>query len=289
MTLPQIVVVTGLSGAGKTTALHAFEDLGYFCIDNLPPPLLTKFVEICDQPHAEISKICVGMDIREKHFLAGALPVLEELRSRGYPIEIVYLDASDHVLIKRFRETRRQHPLGRNRTPIEGIQEERACLEEIREAADRRLDTTPMATHDLRQWVVDTFGGGRDTRDLVVSLISFSYRGGIPQEADLVFDVRFLPNPYFVDRLKAKDGREESVYQYVIGNEVTGAFLERWKSLFEYLLPNYAAEGKAYLTVAFGCTGGQHRSVSIVRWAEQWLLEKGFALRVIHRDLPEKN
>lgn len=281
-----ITVVTGLSGAGKTTALRAFEDLDYFCVDNLPPSLLPKFVELCDQPHAEVRRICVGMDIRQRQFLEEMIPVLEDLRRKGYPVHILFLEASDEILIRRFRETRRQHPLGHDRPPSEVIAAERDYLEPIREASDRQLDTSSFTGAELRDWVRDTYSEGGDERDMVISLMSFGYKGGVPSEADLVFDVRFLPNPYFVESLKEKDGREESVYRYVIEQDATEAFLGHLAGLLEFLLPSYAAEGKAYLAIAFGCTGGQHRSVSLVRWAEQWLLERGHAIRVIHRDLP---
>ena len=280
-----ITVVTGLSGAGKTTALRAFEDLDYFCIDNLPPSLMPKFVELCDQPHSEVRRICVGMDIRQRQFLEEMIPVLEELRRRGYPVHILFLEASDEILIRRFRETRRQHPLGHDRPPAEVIAAERDYLEPIREASDRTIDTSSFSGAELRDWVRDTYAEG-DERDMVISLMSFGYKGGVPTEADLVFDVRFLPNPYFVESLKDKDGRDESVYRYVIEQDATEAFLVHLKGLLDFLLPSYAAEGKAYLAIAFGCTGGQHRSVSLVRWAEQWLLERGHAIRVIHRDLP---
>ena len=225
------------------------------------------------------------MDIRQRQFLEEMIPVLEELRRRGYPVHILFLEASDEILIRRFRETRRQHPLGHDRAPAEVITAERDYLEPIREASDRTIDTSSFNGADLRDWVRETYSDG-DERDMVISLMSFGYKGGVPTEADLVFDVRFLPNPYFVESLKDKDGREESVYRYVIEQDATEAFLGHLKGLLDFLLPSYAAEGKAYLAIAFGCTGGQHRSVSLVRWAEQWLLERGHAIRVIHRDLP---
>ncbi|MEW6775319.1 MAG: RNase adapter RapZ [Bdellovibrionota bacterium] len=283
----RVVVVTGLSGAGKTTALRAFEDLGYFCVDNLPPALLPRFVELCGQPHAEVRQVCVGMDIREKHFLEDMLPVLESVRAQGHAVEVLYLDASDDVLLSRFRETRRQHPLGPGRLPREAFDAERAALAPVRARADRKLDTSGFAPHALRKWVMDTYGAeGEGKQQMTVSLVSFAYRRGLPPEADLIFDVRFIPNPYFVEALRPRDGRDEEVYRYVLDSAPAKAFLERWASLLGLLLPAYAAEGKAYLTIAFGCTGGQHRSVAICRWAEGWLRGHGYPPRVIHRDLP---
>ncbi len=281
-----LIVVTGLSGAGKSTALHAFEDLGYFCIDNLPPPLLPNVVDIFSKGAGESARICVGMDIREKHFLEGVLPAIESLRARGRKVAVLFLDASDGALLSRFRETRRRHPLGADLPPREAIEAERRKMEVVQRQADQTLDTSAFSTHTLREWILETFGAGREGWKMTLSVLSFAYRKGLPAEADLVLDVRFLPNPNFVAGLREKDGRDEEVSRYVLQSEPARRFLSHWEPLFEMLLDSYEREGKAYLTIAFGCTGGQHRSVALARWAERWLRGKGYAPRLVHRDLP---
>lgn len=259
---PRIVVLTGLSGAGKSTATRALEDLGYFCIDNLPVVLLPKMTELAAAAGAEIRLLAIVTDAREGRFLSDAPRFIEEARRAGNRVEVIFLDASDEVLIRRFSETRRRHPLAPEGTVPAGIGAERERLTDLRKLADQVIDTTPLTVHELKSLVQSRFApsprGGPS-----VSVLSFGYRYGIPPHADLVFDVRFLPNPFFVPELKAFTGRDPRVASYVLDRPETRAFLDRLVELCDFLLPHYQREGKAYLTVAIGCTGGKHRSVAI--------------------------
>jgi len=259
---PLIVVLTGLSGAGKSTATRALEDLGYFCIDNLPVVLLPKMTELAAAAGAEIRLLAIVIDAREGRFLSDAPRYIDEARRAGNRVEVVFLDAGDDVLIRRFSETRRRHPLAPDGTVPAGIKAERERLSDLRKLADQVIDTTALTVHELKSLVQSRFApspqGGPS-----VSVVSFGYRYGIPPQADLVFDVRFLPNPFFVPELNAFTGRDPRVAQYVLERPETKAFLDRLTELCDFLLPHYQREGKAYLTVAIGCTGGKHRSVAI--------------------------
>lgn len=259
---PRIVVVTGMSGAGKSTATRALEDLGYFCIDNLPAVLLPKMTELAAAAGAEIHLLAIVIDARERRFLDKAPGFIEDARRAGSPVEVFYLDASDEVLIRRFSETRRRHPMAPTGTVPEGIAHERERLADLRRMADQVIDTTALNVHELKSLVQSRFAptphGGPS-----LSVLSFGYRYGIPAQADLVFDVRFLPNPFFVPELRALTGRNSGVAEFVLNRPETKAFLDRLSELTEFLLPHYQREGKSYLTLAIGCTGGKHRSVAV--------------------------
>ena len=281
----RLVVVTGLSGSGKTAALKALEDLGFFCVDNLPVALLSKFLELGVSAGGEVQKVALGMDVRERRFLERSRDVLEEIRALGIRAEVLYLDATDESLVRRFSETRRRHPLGDDHSVIDGIREERRLLQDLRERADLVIDTSDMSVHDLKKALWQYFKQSPEDQTLQVSLVSFGYRYGIPTEADVLLDVRFLPNPYFVPELKNGVGTEKRVQDFVFGFEEAREFLRRFGELVSYLIPLYEKEGKTYLTVAVGCTGGKHRSVSIVEELGRRISETGRPVRVLHRDL----
>jgi UPF0042 nucleotide-binding protein len=259
---PRIIVLTGMSGSGKSTATRALEDLGYFCIDNLPVLLLPKMTELAAAAGAEIHLLAIVIDAREGRFLPEAPRFIEEARHAGNPVEVVFLDASDEVLIRRFSETRRRHPLAPDGSVPEGLRLERERLADLRKMADQVIDTSSLNVHELKSLVQGRFAPGAQGGP-AVSVMSFGFRYGIPAQADMVFDVRFLPNPYFVPELKAFTGRDPRVAAYVLDRPETQQFLEKMVDFSEFLLPHFRREGKAYLTVAIGCTGGKHRSVAI--------------------------
>jgi RNase adapter protein RapZ len=281
----RLVAVTGLSGSGKTAALKVLEDLGFFCIDNLPVALLPKFLELGVVSGGEINKVALGMDLREPHLLESWREVFAQVRSLGIRAEILYLDASDQVLVRRFSETRRRHPLGDEGSVLQGIQEERRLLESLKEAADLVIDSSEMTVHELKKALWQYFGRGPEDQTLQVNLVSFGYRYGIPFEADLLLDVRFLPNPFFVPELKHRTGIEKGVQDYVFGFLEAKEFLTKFGELLSYLVPLYEKEGKSYLTVAIGCTGGKHRSVTIVEELAQRLASTGRPVQTFHRDV----
>lgn len=278
----RIVVITGMSGGGKSTVVRALEDSGYFCIDNLPVPLLGKLLELAR--HAgDMPRIAVVVDAREGRFLGDSPRVVEDLRREGLPVEVLFLDASDEALIRRFSETRRRHPLAHDGTVPGGIAEERRLLQEIRDLADEVVDTSNLNVHELKSLVQARFAR-TGSNQLNVSVLSFGYRYGLPPQADLVVDVRFLPNPYFVPGMRERTGRDADVAAYVLQREEAQGFLERVVGLARFLLPLYRREGKSYLTVAIGCTGGRHRSVAIARALAAKLAEDGTSVRVWDRD-----
>jgi UPF0042 nucleotide-binding protein len=280
------VVVTGLSGSGKTHAIHALEDLGYFCVDNLPTQLIPTFAELCTRGEAGLERVAIVVDVRERGFLSQFPPVYRNLRRLpGVDAKLIFLEANRSALVRRFSETRRPHPLAPDRSVAEGIDEERRKMLAIRGMADVILDTSNLTVHELR----DVFGTiTRDEAaraDMVVNLLSFGFKHGAPAEADLVFDVRCLPNPHFVDRLRHLTGRDPKVIRYMKGHPVTQQFIDHLTSFLTFALPHYVSEGKSYLTVAIGCTGGQHRSVMIVEGLKRSLENTpGVKLRVKHRD-----
>ena len=267
-----IVVITGMSGSGKSTAVRALEDAGWFCIDNLPAPLLLKVTEL----GGEHQRMGFVIDVRDIHFLADAPRVLDEARRAGHQVDVLFLDASDESLMRRYSETRRKHPLAGTGTVAEGIAKERKALRELREQSQHVLDTSAMTVHELKRQVQTRFGT-EGSATLAVTMMSFGFKYGVPSQADLVLDVRFLPNPYFVPELKALTGKDEKVARFVLDRPETWEFLEKVQSLLTFLLPRYQKEGKAYLTVAIGCTGGKHRSVAIAHTLTEW----------IKKDLPD--
>ena len=279
----QLVILTGLSGSGKRSVLNTFEDLGFYCVDNLPVPMIPIFSELFGEGRGEVERAALLVDAREGAEIEKLPDIYRALNSQQ-PATLVFIEASDSALIRRFSETRRPHPMGRGLSIAEGIRRERRRMAPIRRLADVIIDTTKFNVHELHQLVTDRFQNpGR--RPLLISLVSFGYRHGIPPDADLVFDVRFLPNPHFVPRLRPFSGKDARVARYITSFPQTGQFLRRIESLLGYLIPHYIREGKNYLTVAVGCTGGRHRSVAMAEAIGRALHRKGHATKVVHRDL----
>ena len=279
----ELVIVTGISGAGKASALKAFEDLGYHCVDNLPLELLPDFAALVTAS-AEVERAAIVVDVREGATLDRLPEILKGVRKQ-LRTRVVFLDAQDSVLVRRFSETRRPHPLGRSETVSRSIVEERQLLDPIRNVADTLIDTSNFNVHELRADILARFGHDEDTKRLLVSCLSFGFKNGVPLDADMVFDVRFLPNPHFVPEFRKKTGLDPKVADYVRGFPQTKEFLDRVTKLMLYLLPHYVEEGKSYLTVAFGCTGGQHRSVMMAEEIGERLRKAGYQVKALHRDI----
>ncbi len=282
----RFVILTGLSGSGKTQAIRALEDLGYFCIDNLPTQLIPTMAELATRADTALQKVAIVVDVREKEFLKRFPKVFRKLRTtpKVNPM-LIFLEASHSALVRRFSETRRPHPLARDRSVSEGITEERGKLNQIRAMADLILDTSNLTVHELRDIFMQMSRDDRHRADMVVNLVSFGYKNGVPVDADLVFDVRCLPNPHFVDSLRKLTGRDAAVVRYMRKHQETLDFVDRLTSFLKFALPQYVQEGKSYLTVAIGCTGGQHRSVMMAEALKKTLSGvKGARLRVKHRD-----
>jgi UPF0042 nucleotide-binding protein len=280
----ELVVLTGLSGSGKLSALKAFEDLGYYSVDNLPLELIPQFAELV-RGSKSIERAALVVDVREGMKLEEFPAILRKVQ-RTLPTRVVYLEASDDSLIRRFSETRRPHPLGRDETVLQAIRAERKRLDPIRNVADILLDTTKFTVHELRAHINAQFDREDSDRNLTVSTISFGFKNGVPTEADLVFDVRFLPNPHFVPEFRKLTGKHPKVAKYVRQFPQTQEFLDKVTELMKFLLPHYIKEGKSYLTVAFGCTGGQHRSVFIAEEMKKRLATEGYRVKTGHRDMP---
>jgi UPF0042 nucleotide-binding protein len=281
----KIVIITGLSGSGKSTAIRALEDLGFFCVDNLPPILLPKFIELCKVSSGEFSRVAMVMDVRERAFLKEYPSVFKELREKGQEIKILFLESSNEVLVKRFKETRRQHPLAKKGSVIDGINEERDKLSDLRMIASEIIDSSSFSIHQLRELIIQIFSRFPHERRISTILTSFGYKFGIPYDVDLVMDVRFLPNPFFVSELRNFTGNDDRVYNYVMKNEIAESFQKKFFTLINFLIPHYEKEGKTYLNIGVGCTGGQHRSVAVINSLEKFLSKKKYQIRVIHRDL----
>ena len=282
----RFVIVTGMSGAGKSTALKMLEDMGYFCVDNLPIPLLPGFVQMLQNTDTEMKKVALGLDVRSGQDLSGLKENLEAMDRDRIGYEILFLDANDAVLVKRYKETRRQHPLSGSGRVDTGIAKEREKILFLKMKATYILDTSKMLTRELRIELEKIFVDGQSFCNLYITVMSFGFKYGIPQDADLVFDVRFLPNPYYIDTLREKTGNEAEVQDYVMQNDKGRIFLDKLKDMMEFLIPNYILEGKNQLVIAIGCTGGKHRSVTLAHALYQLLdQEESYGVRIEHRDI----
>ncbi len=280
----QTVVITGMSGSGKSTALKAFEDMGYFCVDNLPLALLPDFLKIQEDSPQAPGRVALVMDVREGTFLDQYHPVFDGLREKGFHLEVLFLDARDEVLIRRFHQTRRRHPLDQGGGPLEGVERERTQMGGLKEYADRVLDTSDLNVHQLRHSLKELYAPRKDLDSLMLHILSFGFKYGVPAEANLVFDVRFLPNPYFEDHLRALSGTSSRIQSYVLDNSTAREFLDHVEGLLAFLIPRYRQEGKSYLVVGVGCTGGRHRSVSVVEHLREVFTREGQPVIVTHRD-----
>ena len=281
----RILIITGLSGSGKSTAVRALEDEGFFCLDNLPVSLFSTFIELVGKSEDKVRDVALVMDIRGWDFLKGYEKVFQEIREAGHVVEILFFDATDEVLVRRFSETRRRHPALDSGSVPEGIRFEREQLAGLRRLATTVIDTSELNVHHLKEVVITHVKGDQGAREMTVHLQSFAYRYGIPLESDLVMDVRFLPNPHFVPELKPFSGLEPGVRSYVLGKPETGLFLDKFRDLLDFLVSGYRREGKTYVTVSIGCTGGRHRSVVIVEELRHFFEGKKIQLKVTHRDM----
>jgi RNase adapter protein RapZ len=281
----RIVIITGLSGSGKSTAVRALEDEGFFCLDNLPVSLFSTFIELVGKSEDKVRDVALVMDIRERDFLKGYEKVFQEIRAAGHIVEILFFDAIDEVLIRRFSETRRRHPALDTGSVPEGIRFEREQLAGLRRVATNVIDTSELNVHQLKELVIARVKGDQGAREMTVHLQSFAYRYGIPLESDLVMDVRFLPNPHFVPELKPFTGLDPGVKDYVLSKPETKLFLEKFRDLLEFLISGYRREGKTYVTVSIGCTGGRHRSIVIAEELRNFFEGKKVQLKITHRDM----
>lgn len=282
----RFVILTGMSGAGKSTALKMMEDMGYFCVDNLPIALIEKFSELSSAENAELSKVAVGVDIRSGQSLDELGNILVNMRAQGRTFEILYLDANDTVLVKRYKETRRNHPLAMGERVDKGIAQERRRLEFLKRQADFIIDTSQLLTRELKTELEKIFVQNQAYQSLFVTILSFGFKYGIPADSDLVFDVRFLPNPYYVEGLRAKTGNDTEIQDYVMQYEEAHIFLDKLEDMVTFLIPNYITEGKNQLVISIGCTGGKHRSVTLANGLfERLRAQKGFGIKIEHRDI----
>ncbi|GJL63153.1 MAG: nucleotide-binding protein [Nitrospirales bacterium] len=281
----RLVIVTGSSGSGKTQALKCLEDIGFFCVDNLPPALFQKFIELCAERGGEVKNIGLGIDIRERGFFSDFSSNLERLKTHGYQIELLFLEAQDEILVRRFSESRRPHPLLPQQPVIEGILLERERLETLRQQADRIVDTSEFSIHDLKQWIGRQYQERSQSEKMKVTLQTFGYKHGVPYNVDMVFDVRFLRNPYFVPSLQARTGEEQEVQKYVLETIEAQSFLQHLQGLFSFLLPLFEREQRSYLTIAIGCTGGRHRSVVMAIQLSEMLEKLGYKALLRHREI----
>lgn len=281
------MILTGMSGAGKSTAIKMMEDIGFYCVDNLPIALLEKFVELSDlQQNAELQKVAVGIDIRSGQALEELRTVLDRIKAMGATYEILYLDAEDSVLVKRYKETRRSHPLAGDDRVDKGIHEERRRLAFLKERADYIIDTSRLLTRELKVELEKIFVKNQHYKNLFITILSFGFKYGIPADSDLVFDVRFLPNPYYVEGLRAKTGNDKEIQEYVMQFPEAHEFIHKLEDMLNFLIPNYIAEGKNQLVIAIGCTGGKHRSVTLANQLYQRMsLQKEYGLKMEHRDI----
>ena len=277
----RVFVISGVSGAGKSQALKVFEDFGWFCVDNLPIALLDEFARLVVKSPA-MTRVALGMDVREGRLLAVLPPLLREMKAKGLDVHVLFLDASDESIVRRFSETRHRHPLGGK--VVDAVKTERRLLAPIKGAADKVIDTTTLTLGELKEKISETLGLTR-TREMTLQVVSFGYKNGAPIDADIVMDVRFLPNPHYLPALRRKTGLDEPVQRYIMAQPIARRFLNDWLKLIAKLLPHYVKEGKSYLTIAVGCTGGRHRSVFCTRWLAQKLRSSGHPVQEFHRDI----
>ncbi|MBE5902219.1 MAG: RNase adapter RapZ [Lachnospiraceae bacterium] len=284
----KFVILTGMSGAGKSTALKMLEDMGYYCADNLPIPLVEKFAELVFEPSSELNKVALGIDIRNAQNPDEVVAILHRMKENQMPAEILYLDADDQVLIKRYKETRRSHPLSPEGRVEGGIQAERKLLQTLKKEADFILDTSHLLTRELKAELEKIFASNQDFKNLMISIVSFGFKYGIPTDSDLVFDVRFLPNPYYVEGLKYLNGNDREIKEFVMQYPQAGEFLDKLEDMVTFLIPHYIDEGKNQLVISIGCTGGKHRSVTLANGLYERLSgKKEYGLRIEHRDIPK--
>lgn len=285
----RFVVVTGMSGGGKSTALRMLEDAGFYCVDNLPVSLIEKFVELIAMPNSESSKVALGLDVRADQSFEEATRTLTQLRQKGYKFEILFMEADVPVLIKRYKETRRVHPLSLDGRVEDGVLKERRVLEAIRREADYVIDTSNLLTRELKEELDRIFVRDEEYNSLMITVMSFGFKHGIPSDADLVFDVRFLPNPFYIDELKKKTGNDREVQEYVMSFPEAEAFMGKLTDMIQFLIPNYIKEGKYRLVIAVGCTGGKHRSVTLANELYRRMKDKGsYGLKLFHRDVTKQ-
>lgn len=282
----RFVIVTGMSGGGKRTALKMLEDAGFFCVDNLPVTLIEKFVEVITMPGGEISKAALGLDVRADQSFEDIQKVLSVLRKKGYVYEILFMDASDETLLRRYKESRRMHPLAPEGRVEDGVRKEREILASVKNDADYVIDSSKLLTRELKEEIERIFIRNEEYNSLMITVASFGFKHGIPTDADLVFDVRFLPNPYYIEELKPLTGNEREVQEYVMKFAESRLFMDKLTDMIEFLIPNYVKEGKHQLVIGIGCTGGRHRSVTLANELYAWLKDKGnYGLTVNHRDI----
>ena len=282
----RFVVVTGMSGGGKSTALRMLEDVGFYCVDNLPVPLIEKFVELIATPGGEVTKVALGLDVRADQAFEDVQKILEKIKANGYSFEILFMEANDKTLLKRYKETRRVHPLSPDGRIEDGIKKERKILSDIREKSDYVIDTSNLLTRELKEELERIFVQNDEYNSLMVTILSFGFKHGIPADADLVFDVRFLPNPFYIDELKYKTGNDKEVQDYVMSFPEAHSFIDKLVDMIEFLIPNYVKEGKYQLIIGIGCTGGKHRSVTLANELYKRMKNQGdYGLKIDHRDV----
>ena len=282
-------MVTGMSGGGKSTALKMLEDAGFYCVDNLPVSLIEKFAELVSMPGSEVGKVALGLDVRSGQSFEDVTGILEKLKKTGYKLEILFMDADENVLIKRYKETRRIHPLAADGRVEDGVRAERRVLEKIRRSADYVIDTSLLLTRELKEELDRIFVENAEYNSLIVTVMSFGFKHGIPSDADLVMDVRFLPNPFYIDELKHKTGNDREVQEYVMGFPEAEEFMTKLTDLLQFLIPNYVKEGKYRLVIAIGCTGGKHRSVTLANELYRRMKDRGkYGIKLYHRDIDQR-
>jgi UPF0042 nucleotide-binding protein len=281
----KIIIITGLSGSGKSTAVAAFEDAGFYCVDNMPVDLLPKFLELPIESESEITGLALVMDLRERGFLSKYKDVFDSLRQKGHNFEILFLEADEQILLQRYSQTRRQHPVSQGKGVLESIRVEKRMLRDLKKAADNVINTSHYNVHELKSIILNIAQKVFELVPMYIKIVSFGFKYGIPHDADVIIDVRFLPNPYFIPELKALDGETKQVKNYVLENKQTRIFLDKYLDLLDYLIPLYEKEGKAYLTLAVGCTGGRHRSVVIARAIYEYINASELQIEITHRDI----